>query len=272
MDDQARRVALRTFLMELRARVRPEDVGLVSVGQRRVPGLRREEVAALAEVSPAWYTLLETAREIRVSPRMLDRLAAALRLSDDEKLHLFSLAIREIPTVQRATPESVGTMGRECRELKLFARRSQSVSTIRELGELTADLLFDLRRPVEAACFVEADLETGQFWHMVQRVDPGYRNPPEGNFAFSTIRDAQDVLVSGGLRSTTDAEKFPSNTFFARAKQLGSGRFISQGLHTPSFDGAISYFQRGSEPHSEQERESLGLMAEIVYLALAART
>ncbi len=258
--------------MEVRARLRPEDVGLASIGQRRVPGLRREEVAALAEVSPAWYTLLETARDIRVSPRLLDRLAAALRLSDDEKVHLFSLAIDEMPTVERATADSTGAIGREYRELKTFARRSRSVSTLQELGELTADLLFDLRRPVEAACFVKADLAAQQFRHMVQRVDPGYRNEPSGEFAFSAVHDAPEVLVQGGLRSTTDADKVPSNTFFDRARQLGSGRLLSQGIHAPSFDGAIAYFQRGNEPHSEHEREALGLIAEIIYLALAART
>jgi transcriptional regulator with XRE-family HTH domain len=271
MGDQSRRAALRKFLMEVRARLRPEDVGLTSFGQRRVPGLRREEVAELAQISPAWYTLLETARDIRVSPRVLDRLAAALRLSDDEKIHLFSLAIDEIPTIQRATPESAGAIGREFFEIKTFARRSRSVSTLQELGELTTDLLFDLMRPVEDACFVEADLAARRFSHKVQRLDPKYRNPPSGDFDFSNIRDAQAVLVEGGVCSTTDAEKFPANTFFERARQLGSGRFISQGVQAPSFDGAIGYFQRGSEPHSEHEGEVLGLVAEIVYLALAAR-
>lgn len=271
MAEQPRRAALRKFLMEVRARLRPEDVGLPSIGRRRVPGLRREEVATLAEVSPAWYTLLETARDIRVSPRMLDKVAAALRLSVDEKVHLFSLAIDEMPIVERATAESAGAIGREYSELRTFARRSRSVSTLQELGELAADLLFDLARPAEAACFVEADLEARQFWHIVQRLDPGYRNEPSGKFSFSGIRDAQQVLVEGGLSSTTDAEKTPSNTFFDRARQLGSGRFISQGVHAPSFDGAIACFQRGNEPHSELERERLALIAEIVYLALAAR-
>jgi hypothetical protein len=272
MGDQPRRAALRKFLMEVRARLRPEDVGLVSFGQRRVPGLRREEVAELAEISPAWYTLLETAHDIRVSPRMLDRLAAALRLSDDEKIHLFSLAIDEMPTMQRATPESNGAIGREYLELKRFAQRSRSVSTIQELGDLTADLLFDLNRPVEDAYVVSADLGARQFWFVAQRLDPRYRNEPGGNWDFSSVRDSREVLVDGGLFSITDAEKMPSNTFIDRARQLGSGRFLTQGIHAPSFDGAVGYFQRGSEPHSEHERESLALIAEIVYLALAAHT
>lgn len=272
MRDQARKAALRNYLMELRARLRPEDVGLVSVGRRRVPGLRREEVATLAEVSPAWYTLLETGRDIRVSPRMLDRLASALRLSDDEKIHLFSLAIDEMPVTQRSTPESAGVIGREYFELKTFARRSRSVSTLQELGELTADLLFDLRRPVEDAYVIKADLQGASFHFMTQRLHPAYRNEPTGNFSLSEVWDGHDVLVHGGMCSTTHADKTSSNTFFEHARQLGSGHFLSKGVHAPSFDGAIGYFQRGNEPHSEQERESLELVAEIVYLALAAHT
>ncbi len=82
--------------MACRARLRPEDVGLVSIGRRRVPGLRREEVAELAGITPAWYTQLETGCDIRVSPRMLDRVAQCLRLSGEEKVYLFSLALEEL--------------------------------------------------------------------------------------------------------------------------------------------------------------------------------
>jgi Helix-turn-helix domain len=95
----ARRGALRSLLMTCRARLRPEDVGLNSRGVRRVPGLRREEVADLCGISLAWYTLLETGRDVRVSSRLLDRLSRALRLSDDEKVRLFSLAIEELPAI-----------------------------------------------------------------------------------------------------------------------------------------------------------------------------
>jgi transcriptional regulator with XRE-family HTH domain len=95
-DKRTRRAALRDFLKTCRARLTPEDVGLRSVGRRRVPGLRREEVAELSGMSVAWYTLLETARDIRVSPQLLDRIARVLRLTGEEKLLFFSLAIEEL--------------------------------------------------------------------------------------------------------------------------------------------------------------------------------
>jgi Helix-turn-helix domain len=98
-DTETRRSKLRNALMRWRARLRPEDVGVVSLGQRRVPGLRREEVAELAGISPEWYRKLEMARNVRVSPRLLYRLAAVLQLSDKEKIELFSLAMDELYSV-----------------------------------------------------------------------------------------------------------------------------------------------------------------------------
>ena len=101
MNDEERKAALRSFLLECRARIKPEDAGLPRIGRQRVEGLRREEVAQLAGVSASWYTLFETARDIRVSPRMLQNVAQALRLSRDETIYLFSLAIDEMPIVPR---------------------------------------------------------------------------------------------------------------------------------------------------------------------------
>ncbi|MGW6740848.1 helix-turn-helix transcriptional regulator [Streptomyces sp. NPDC055025] len=81
------------FLRTRRARLKPEDVGLVSYGaQRRVPGLRREELAQLAGVSPAYYARLEQGQSGNASEGVLDALARALRLSDDEHTHLRNLA------------------------------------------------------------------------------------------------------------------------------------------------------------------------------------
>lgn len=76
----------------MRSRLKPEAVGLASVGQRRVPGLRREEVAQLAGVGLAWYTWLEQGRDVNVSSDVLERLHAALGLSAAEREHLFALA------------------------------------------------------------------------------------------------------------------------------------------------------------------------------------
>jgi transcriptional regulator with XRE-family HTH domain len=269
VDNQARRSALRDFLMECRARLHPDDVGLVSIGRRRVPGLRREEVAELAGISPSWYTLLETARSIRVSPRMLDRLSAALQLNEDEKRHLFSLAIDEMPTYPRATVDSAGSLGREYSELRNFTKRSYSASNMQELADLTTDLLFDLTRP-DFAYFVQADVAGRQFAFPWQRTSRGVPAISTECFDFSAVHDAQLVLVDGGLFADNNVEAAP-HLFRERAKALGMGRFISAGVKGPQFDGAIGYFQAECEPYSDSERSVLGLIAEIVHLALSVR-
>jgi len=87
-----RRRELGAFLRSRRARLRPADVGLPEWGVRRVPGLRREEVAQLANVGLTWYTWLEQGRQARPSASVLTAIADALRLDAHEREHLFALA------------------------------------------------------------------------------------------------------------------------------------------------------------------------------------
>lgn len=94
----SRRDELRAFLRSRRARLSPRDVGLpADGGPRRTPGLRREELAALAGVGVSWYTWLEQGRDINPSPEVLDALARALRLDLAERRTLFALARTELP-------------------------------------------------------------------------------------------------------------------------------------------------------------------------------
>ncbi|MEU7282650.1 helix-turn-helix transcriptional regulator [Streptomyces sp. NPDC045431] len=87
------RTELSEFLRSRRARLKPQDVGLPDFGRaRRVPGLRREELAQLAGVSVAYYTSIEQGKGANVSPEVLDAIARALRLSDAEHAHLTRLA------------------------------------------------------------------------------------------------------------------------------------------------------------------------------------
>ncbi|MEU6230075.1 helix-turn-helix transcriptional regulator [Streptomyces sp. NPDC047042] len=83
---------IRDFLVRRRAQLTPEQVGLPAGGRRRVPGLRREEVAILAGVSTEWYTRLEKGHISGVSEDVLDAVARTLQLDDDERTYLFDLA------------------------------------------------------------------------------------------------------------------------------------------------------------------------------------
>ncbi|WP_336712220.1 helix-turn-helix transcriptional regulator [Arthrobacter sp. USHLN218] len=86
------RADIRDFLASRRARIRPEQVGLPAGSRRRVPGLRREEVAVLAGVSPEWYTRLEKGNIAGVSDDVLEAVVRALQLDDEERRYLFELA------------------------------------------------------------------------------------------------------------------------------------------------------------------------------------
>jgi transcriptional regulator with XRE-family HTH domain len=92
---------LAEFLKSRRARLTPEDVGLAPTERRRTPGLRREEVAQLAGMSPTWYTWLEQGRDVTPSKQVVDCLADALRLTDVERRHLHALARGETGDASR---------------------------------------------------------------------------------------------------------------------------------------------------------------------------
>lgn len=91
------RAALADFLRRRRELLRPEDVGLGTGPRRRTPGLRREEVAALAGMSVDYYTRLEQQRGPQPSEQMVAAIARALRCSLDERDHLFHLAGQNAP-------------------------------------------------------------------------------------------------------------------------------------------------------------------------------
>jgi transcriptional regulator with XRE-family HTH domain len=86
------RAEVREFLLSRRAKVTPEQAGLPTYGRRRVPGLRRSEVAALAGVSIEYYSKLERGALGGVSAGVLDGIARALRLDQPERAHLLHLA------------------------------------------------------------------------------------------------------------------------------------------------------------------------------------
>jgi transcriptional regulator with XRE-family HTH domain len=107
------RTDLREFLASRRAKVTPQQAGLPTYGgHRRVPGLRREEVALLAGVSVEYYTRLERGNAHGVSESVLEALVRALQLDEAERAHLFDLAratnatarTRRRPTQQRVRP------------------------------------------------------------------------------------------------------------------------------------------------------------------------
>jgi transcriptional regulator with XRE-family HTH domain len=101
---------IRDFLTSRRARIMPEEVGLVSLGRRRVPGLRREEVATLAGLSIEYYNRLERGNLGGASETVLDALADALRLDEAERAHLYDLARASQPASRSRRRATTSTL------------------------------------------------------------------------------------------------------------------------------------------------------------------
>jgi transcriptional regulator with XRE-family HTH domain len=102
------RGALGEFLRNRRGRIGPTELGLpAGIGRRQTPGLRREELAALAGVSVDYYIRLEQGRDTHPGAAVLDALAAALRLDDDERAHLHSLAHNAASRAPARAPRAV---------------------------------------------------------------------------------------------------------------------------------------------------------------------
>jgi len=109
MDEkEAARAAVREFLRSRRDRVSPAEAGLPPAGtRRRVKGLRREEVALLAGISPEYYIRLERGRATGPSPGVVESIATVLRLDDDERAHLDRLLTALTPEARKHRKPSI---------------------------------------------------------------------------------------------------------------------------------------------------------------------
>jgi transcriptional regulator with XRE-family HTH domain len=168
------RSEIREFLTSRRARITPGEVGLATYGSRRVPGLRREEVAVLAGVSVPYYTRLERGDTSGVSESVLDALARALRLDEAERAHLFDLARatqpsaaprRRRPTRQRVRP-SVQHMLDAITGAAAFVRNGRlDVLAANPLGRaLYSEMFAGAARPANSARFIFLDPRSRHFY------------------------------------------------------------------------------------------------------------
>lgn len=184
-----KRPDLADFLRRSRERLTPRDVGLVEGPRRRTPGLRREEVAVLAGMSADYYMRLEQARGPQPSVQVLGALAGALRLTEDERDHLYVLAGHRPPEGGRA-----GEYLRPGLRYLLDRLDGVPVQVVSDLGDLLAqnDLALAL---FGCVCTVAAeDRNIVVRWF----TDPGVR----GHFAAEEHEEQARQLVAD-LRAAT---------------------------------------------------------------------
>jgi transcriptional regulator with XRE-family HTH domain len=172
MTDHRREVS--EFLASRRARITPEQAGLPKYGgTRRVPGLRREEAAMLAGVSPDYWIKIERGQLAGVSEQVLDAVARALQLDDAERAHLFDLArtanaspsARRRPAAQKVRPGVQRVLDAMTTAPAWVRNGRADVLATNALGRaLYAPVLDSPVRPPNTARFFFLDPRAEQFW------------------------------------------------------------------------------------------------------------
>lgn len=193
---------IRQFLTTRRARITPQQAGLPDYSsKRRVPGLRREEVALLAGISIEYYTRLERGDARGVSEQVLDGIARALQLDDVERAHLTDLVhtanatrpARRRPTQQRVRP-SVQRLLDSMTGTAAFVRNGRlDILSANQLGyALYAPVFLDPVRPVNLARFIFLTKRSTAFY----RDWDGIAHAAVGSLRAAAGRDPYDRALS----------------------------------------------------------------------------
>ncbi len=223
------------FLASRRAKVTPEQAGLPSYGARRVPGLRREEVASLAGVSVDYYRRLERGQVSGVSELVLEALARALKLDEAERAHLFDLARAAGPVNPRRTRPVKRRVRPVVQRLLDLTQAPAIVSNVRgdlvaanALGRALYAPVFDSpEQPANSARFTFLDPAAPDFYpdwdRLASELVAALRSRAGAN---PYDRDLQDLV--GELSTRSDAFRVRWGRHDVRFHQTGTKR-----LHHP---------------------------------------
>lgn len=214
---------IRDFLLSRRTRLTPEAVGLPAGANRRVPGLRRGEVASLADISVEYYAKLERGNLGGVSDSVLQAVARALRLDDAERAYLFNLA-----RAANASPVRRARLRPDPRKIEVRPSLQQTLDAITDgpaivrngrmdliatnvLGRaLYADVYLDARQPANIARFTFLDRERSE------RLYPNWAGAADVSVAIMRSeagrdphdRDLQDLIGELSTRSEDFRERW----------------------------------------------------------------
>jgi transcriptional regulator with XRE-family HTH domain len=186
------REQLADFLRRRRAALQPEDVGMPRGPRRRTSGLRREEVASLASMSTDYYARLEQARSPQPSPSMLAAIARGIRLSLDERDHLFRLAGHEVPSrAVRSDHVSPALM-------RVLDRLDTPAQVVSDLGETLAQNAMAVALVGEQTHYTGFEKSLFFRWFTAPRERLNY---PEED------RDHHERVFVGGLRAAVSRDQ-----------------------------------------------------------------
>ena len=282
---------IREFLTSRRARITPEQAGLRSYGSRRVPGLRREEVAVLAGVSVPYYTRLERGDLSGVSDGVLEALARALELDDAERAHLFDLARAAQPTPmprrrrqarQRVRPEVQWTLDAITSAAAFVGNERLDLLAANQLGRaLFSELYATPARQVNTARFVFLDPRAEAFfgnWDRVANESAAILRAAAGRNPYD--RDLSDLV--GELATQSEAFRTRWAAHNVRFHNTGVKHFnhpVVGELHLSynrldlAADPGLTIFTYTAEPGSRSEKalKLLGSWAATVDPAELAR-
>src|SRR3954452_6041768 len=283
---------IREFLTSRRARITPDQVGLATYGPRRVPGLRREEVAVLAGVSVPYYTRLERGDMNGASESVLNALAGALQLDDAERAHLLDLArathptpapARRRPAKQRVRPEVQWTLDAITGAAAFVGNERLDILAANQLGRaLFSELYAAPARPVNHARFVFLDPRAESFYADWERAASDSvailrwaagRDPHD--------RDLSDLVGELATQSEAFRTRWAAHNVRFHATAVKHFHHPVVGDLNLSFnrldiaaDHGLTLFTYAAEPgsRSEEALNLLGSWAATVDLAESART
>jgi transcriptional regulator with XRE-family HTH domain len=288
---------LRHFLIAARARLRPRDVGLPTVGRRQVPGLRREEVAELAGVSVRWYELFETGTSgRRFSPEFVESIANALRLDQRERARLIRLALPEIGAARELFERSIrdGVLD-SFNALRAFAR---SVSNASSFHEAAYGAVETVQGFVSPDSMTVASLENDGVPPALFAAGPGALYADEALARF--FLDSRDPVRIGATRmceDVPDPREITDDASHPVRIKTRDGREL-MGVHSPDvcayreangrtgqksglavglfdrgvFRGMIGSFWKSSRQHREDEVAGIETAAAILDLVASVQT
>jgi transcriptional regulator with XRE-family HTH domain len=279
---------IRDFLTSRRAKLKAADVGLPNYGTRRVPGLRREEVAVLAGVSVPYYTRLERGDLAAASDSVLDALARALRLDDAERAHLFDLAraahSAEGPPRRRSGKHRIRPSVQQVLDAMTGAgahigNHRLDILSANGLGRALFLEMFDGQKRPNAARFVFLDPRAREFyldWDRIARDVVATLRSAAGRNPYD--RDLTDLVGELSTRSEEfrqhwarhDVRFHISGIKHFHHPQIGDLELNYERLEVV-FDTGLTIFTYTADPGT-RSAEALGLLASLAATTGAERT